>query len=102
MIVADWMRDEKLDTAIPNEPKITERQGRRSQRPRSGRRVTRRHRIGTGGGRLAGPPPVRPIDRDLRVSLNRERALRRREPLARSPRPRSEPPSPRWDRSRSP
>ena len=22
-IVADWMRDEKLDTAIPNEPKIT-------------------------------------------------------------------------------
>ena len=23
MIVADWMRDEKLDTAIPNEPKIT-------------------------------------------------------------------------------
>ncbi len=21
--VADWMRDEKLDTAIPNEPKIT-------------------------------------------------------------------------------
>ena len=23
MIVADWMRDEKLDTAIPNEPEIT-------------------------------------------------------------------------------
>ena len=23
MIVADWMRDEKLDTAIPNEPKMT-------------------------------------------------------------------------------
>ena len=23
MIVADWIRDEKLDTAIPNEPKIT-------------------------------------------------------------------------------
>ncbi len=41
---------------------------------------------------------------DLRVRLNRERALRQREPLglARSPRPRSEPPSPRSDRSRSP
>jgi hypothetical protein len=23
MIVADWLRDQKLDTAIPNEPKIT-------------------------------------------------------------------------------
>ena len=23
MIVADWMRDEKLDTMIPNEPKVT-------------------------------------------------------------------------------
>ena len=41
---------------------------------------------------------------DLRVRLNRERALRqtRTARLARSPRPRSEPPSPRSDRSRSP
>ena len=40
--VATWIRDEKLDTILPNEPKITSGQRRRYQRPRLGRRLARR------------------------------------------------------------
>ena len=56
-IVATWIRDEKLDTIIPNEPKITSGKVVAQQRPRPGRRVARPHRIRRRA-RLAGPSSV--------------------------------------------
>ena len=52
--VATWLRDEKLDTIVPNEPKITSGRVVARQQPRPGRRVTRPHRIRRGPG-LPGP-----------------------------------------------
>ena len=41
-VVAGWMRDEKLETMIPNSSQDHERRGHSSQRPRSGHRVADR------------------------------------------------------------
>ena len=58
-LVASWIRDEKLETDAPQRAQDHERHGRRSQRPRSGRRVARPHRVRTRRGPASRAPSFR-------------------------------------------
>ena len=67
MIVADWIRDEKLDTALPNEPKITSgKVVAHSNRVWSPRNSTAPHWDERGGPACRPPSRLRRVDRAAR------------------------------------
>ncbi len=77
-VVATWIRDEKLETTDPQRAQDHEWPGRRSQRPRHGRRLARPHPHSTEGPacralsrfRFTKPPAVRLLARPRACSFS--------------------------------